>query len=289
MNLDKIRWIASYPKSGNTWVRMFLEAYITGHLDINNLRTTKGDVSLIEHQQAACVPIDRVPENIALQYRSAALMNSLIRHGSNGNLFFKTHQAQTSVYGVPLIPPEISHSALYLVRDPRDIVPSWASHMGQTIDHAIFQVGADNTILAHDQSLKNYVGSWGSHVSSWENGIKTLRIRYEDLREDPFNGFGVVLEHFELPINKQRLGKALRLCELEKLKKQEKGKGFNEKLNRASPMFFGGKREVLTEKQKSKIEFDHGQLMTKLGYEVNTYGSNDKIRQLPKANIGGQP
>jgi aryl sulfotransferase len=268
----KARWIASFPKSGNTWVRLLINGYITGHVDINHMPYTMGDLNRASLQGACTVQIEELSDKQIVQYRPAALANDILSRRYTPAMF-KTHNAQLLVDGIELIPKALSYSGIYLVRDPRAVAISLAAHNGKSIDKAINVMCDDEHKLATGRShAVHFVTGWSTHVKSWtdETQIPTLLVKYEDLVEEPEVWLPMILEAFGFKnIDKKAVKKAIKLTELSKLQKQEKEKGFKEKLGVSTKDFFedkGNWKEMLTEKQIKRIELDHGDMMTKLNY-----------------------
>ena len=278
--MDRARWIASYPKSGNTWVRMFLNAYITGTLNINHMPLTKGDVNGHYLQGAANFSIEKMGLSDVLWFRYAALLNQIM--GSRDHLFFKTHMANMRLNGIDLIPEGLTHSAVYLVRDPRAVAVSWSRHTGMPIEKAIYTMNDKDMVLNKPTTpyLASHTSSWSNHVQSWaKTDFKTLVIRYEDLKAEPAKWFRRILEHYEIPHDADKLAKAVKLCDLAKVQKQEQENGFRERIT--DNAFFGGSddwRDVLSEELIRRIEFDHAEMMKRYKYEA--YKKNGNIQQV---------
>ena len=74
-SLQRIWWLASYPKSGNTWIRAFISAYTTGACNINAISGVVGDLNDYFHQIVSPVPIDKMSLGEYLVVHPAALMH----------------------------------------------------------------------------------------------------------------------------------------------------------------------------------------------------------------------
>ncbi|MCK5016498.1 MAG: sulfotransferase domain-containing protein, partial [Candidatus Peribacteraceae bacterium] len=190
--MAKIQWLASYPKSGNTWVRLFLEAYLLGRVNINNLVTTCGDSNIHYYQPNSCVPYDQLELYDYGAVRLAALHN-MVRQNRKTFFCVKTHSIDANLVDIPLIPRGYSDKSVYIVRDPRDVAVSWAKHLGQSIDKTITGMiteGFGCPSVAEDKTLQTLYGSWGQNVRSWGLFPVALVVRYEDLLNDPEKWFG---------------------------------------------------------------------------------------------------
>lgn len=261
-----INWLASYPKSGNTWVRLLLTAYAyNGYLDINDMRST-GDTHVI-HYQAACVkPFNEMTKGEKAFIRNAALLN-MVNSTKAKPLIVKTHSSNSEVFGTHMIPAQITTSAVYIVRDPRKVAPSFAKHTGKTYDEAIESMGDEFFVLGGDHEVQIFMSSWSNHVRSWRaQNLEAVFIKYEDIVEDTHKALELVLNTYKIDVNKKRIDKAVKACELHKLQKQEQKNGFREASHKTS-CFFGQEHEKLTSEQILKIENDHAEVMEQLGYK----------------------
>lgn len=272
----KLWWLASYPKSGSTWVRMFINTYITGFdPDINAAwQYVTGDLQPTIYQMTAAHPVTEMTDIDSFYYRPAVLMNHiLMSHTPDKTL--KTHNAKLTVDDIPLIPPKLTRGALYIIRDPRDVAPSFANHLGVTVDEAIEKMGNPAmTLEVKGVNLFHVLSSWAGHVDSWtihNTDVVCGVVRYEDLLERPEESWPSVLKVLGLDIDEKKMWKALERTQFSRLQKQEEQKGFQENGN--GPMFFrrgqaGGWKDTLTDEQVLRIETDHRHTMTRFEYEL---------------------
>jgi aryl sulfotransferase len=277
--MRRLVWLASYPKSGNTWVRLFLDAY--SHPERQALDINTVDVSLhagnrdlfdrvigLESSDLTSAEIERFRPDV---YRQLAVE-------AEEPLFLKVHDRwRRTPDGGALFPPEITAATIYIVRDPRAVAPSYANHYGISIDEAIDQMGTpDNTISKPLNRLRSQLpqpmGSWSQHVVSWldQQELPVLLVRYEDLHAAPDAHFSAILRQSGLSVDRTLLASALEQSRFDRLRAQEAAMGFKERLSQA-PRFFrrgvaDGWRDELTPAQISRIEADHGPVMARLGY-----------------------
>ncbi|HEY9003783.1 MAG TPA: sulfotransferase domain-containing protein [Mucilaginibacter sp.] len=282
----KIVWLASYPKSGNTWFRAFLTALLgDGTLDINMMKTdgifssrkifddtTDLDSTYLYDDEVKQM-LPEVFTEVASQY-------------SRPRLFVKVHDAYSkNVDGIPIIPVEPTLCALYFIRNPLDVVGSFANHNAGTIDESIEIMNNPRGTLARQNRLRgemniNYqftqlMFSWSDHAESWTNPevpFPVLVLRYEDMLHDTLNTFSKAVAFMGLEKTTEEIEKAINQCRFEKLKEQEKENGFMEK-NRKSESFFrsgksGGWKNELTPEQIRSIVDNHRAVMEKYGYEI---------------------
>lgn len=261
-----INWLASYPKSGNTWARLLWTAYRTnGLVDING-ELTLGDLNATAYQSACVLPLDRYsPASLGL-VRYAAMLNLMAMHADQKPLVVKTHYANAERDGVRFIPPRLSGRSVYIVRDPRDVAPSLARHLGKTLDEAVEFMRRPSAFITTDDGRGHILSTWSNHVRSWGAGEPEVTlIRYEDMKRDPHDALSRMLLTFNVDPCPDRVAMAVEACALEKLKAQEKEQGFTEASDKAGS-FFGATTEKLNESQRREIENDHGEMMEALGY-----------------------
>lgn len=274
MNKKNIIWLASYPKSGNTWFRSFLSALFNeSEIDINDL--TEGKIFSRRSTFEEVLDIDSTllsDDEIKAMHAS---VYQYIANKSEKPLFFKIHDAYIfDKYQKPIVPVENTNSVIYFVRNPLDVVISFANHNNDTIDQTTIALNDENYFLSHEKGkqIKQPLLTWSSHYLSWKNqqNIPINVVRYEDMLSDTFNVFKGILEKIGLDYSDESIQRAIDATSFEKLKKQEEEKGFVEK-NPNSPRFFnngtsGTWKGKLTEVQINKIIENHGEVMKELGY-----------------------
>ncbi len=270
-----IVWIASYPKSGNTWLRMFLGNYFlspTTPMSINRIHQLGlADSTARMYRAAASGRFDSTDPMQALQLR-AKVLRGIVSNGADVN-FVKTHNLRDQVFGVDLIPTRLTRSAIYIIRDPHDVVVSYARHFGRTIEATVASIGSHNTTTAgRGDTVKQFLGSWSDHVRGWTRtrDFPVLALRYEDMRADPQTAFAKALKHIGAPVDNQRLQRAIRFSSFDELQKQEAAEPFVERSNNAERFFHTGTsgqwRGVMAEAQIEQICRDHGPMMREFGY-----------------------
>ena len=271
-----ITWLASYPKSGNTWTRAFLTAYRQGAADINALdggglitsRHMFDDYMGVASSELTFEELLRLRSDFHRQLASTVL----------APWFAKTHDAfQQSGDGRALFPAEASAGCIYIVRNPLDVAISYAHHEGRSIDWSIARMADPDARLAWwrqgvSSSLPEALSSWSGHVTSWldQTLVPVHCVSYETMVQDPGTAFTGVLRFAGLEVEAERLGAALAASRFDVLRDQESAAGFGEK-TQISPSFFrqgraGGWRDVLTRDQVARIVESHGSVMARLGY-----------------------
>ena len=202
----------------------------------------------------------------------APFLNAINSNGADVN-FVKTHNQNTMAFGHVLIPPALTRSAIYILRDPRDMIISYSSHLGMTLDAAIAGMNnKDNATNGDALNVHQYLGRWSDHVTSWTRTKKfpVLTIRYEDMLQRPEKTFASVIRRVGMPLDKARLQKAIEFSSFKKLKQQEEEYGFVENSKNQERFFRKGSsgqwRDELTPEQISQIERDHEKIMRRHGY-----------------------
>jgi hypothetical protein len=273
-----INWLASYPKSGNTWVRAFIEYYQYGEVDINHMDAIYGDERIYYFQAVTAQPYHTLDLYQWALIRPAALNMYLTMHLKKDKLILKTHNAYAAVGEVPLFPPLISGPSVYLVRDPVDVIPSFARHTGSSVNDMLMMMqDSRHAFVAKPEkgTIIGFLSSWTNHVMAWSEAPDTIVIKYEDLKANPEYWFTEILKQFGFEINKTKVLEAIEATSLEKLQEQERIVGFSEAGK--NDVFFGGTQKKLTNKQISKVVDAFGDVMRKFGYldEEAKHGSNN--------------
>lgn len=268
-------WIASYPKSGNTWLRVVLANYLLGDtepLSINSVnKLGYADADARHYERANGGEYDLGDAGKTLELR-----NRFLQHTAETGpkvALVKTHNYNSTINNTPLIPAPYTRGSVYVVRHPGDVAVSFASHYGLTIDDAIARMNERTAVIggANGTALQ-FTSDWSSHVQSWA-GAKAHNvrvIRYEDMHAAPAETFGRVLTHIGVAIDKSKLTRAIKNSRFEELKRQETADGFAENTQH-QPHFFrkgvaDGWRDSLNKDQIDQLVSDHRLAMTALGY-----------------------
>ena len=278
-----IVWLASFPKSGNTWFRILLgnlAAKDAGPADINNLEE-RGGIASSRHEFEAATMLDSgllSHDDIdALRPRVYALLARDVET----TRWIKVHDAYTHTPdGEPLLGQNVARAAVYLVRDPRDVAVSLSHHNSTSIDNAIALMNRrDGTFCGGRNGLapqlRQKLAGWSGHVASWrgQTDVPLHLLRYEDLRAATADCFAQALTFAEQVAPMADVERAVRHADFDELRRQETEKGFGERMSRTAPFFragrVGGWRDVLSREQVAAIEQCHGSMMAELGYEVS--------------------
>ena len=271
-DLHRIIWLASYPKSGNTWMRSLLAHYFMpkGQApDINNLRQfTTGDGRADFYAMANGGTYDGQGIEDWLRVRPKALR--LIAGSKPTHHFVKTHCQAITYMGQDLIPSEVTAAAVYLLRNPFDVSLSYARHMNADVDTAIDLMSRRENIMGSPEHIYDVLGRWDDHIDTWANaqGLAVHVLRYEDMLTKPGPTLRRLLQEFlRVKIDSPKLAYAIKATTFDALKKQEEKLGFVER-PASSQSFFtkgtaGAWREDLTPAQVGRIGEEFGDVIAK--------------------------
>lgn len=273
--MSHILWLASYPKSGNTWVRAFLANYLSDArqpVAVNTLpEFSRGDMRAEPYELLAGRPATTLSWEEINRLRPE--VHRRLAGDGDGVVFVKTHAALGSIEGVPTITPEVTFGAVYIVRNPLDVTVSFADHYGLSLDEGTRALCFSGLrIEPKDGHVPQPVSDWTSHVQSWRKapGLYLHLLRYEDLLASPQSTFGKLLDFLKLKKDRERLMRAIRHSSFRVLAEQERTGGFVEKSRHAERFFrsgrAGGWRQALTPPQVEMIITTHRPLMQELGY-----------------------
>jgi hypothetical protein len=276
-----IVWIASYPKSGSTWVRVFLYHLVRmlrgrplEDRDLDRLGATSpsaaGRVDLYETLLGK--PLASADMRDIVRVR-AGVQEAIMRE-ANGIVAVKTHSFLGRVFETPLINLGVSAGAVDVVRNPLDVAVSLAPHLQGTIDGAIHSMGVTlNASRNTGGAAPEIWGSWSENVGSWTTDpppvIKV--VRYEDLLLDPVGSFTAIAEHMRLGGKPVEIGEAVRLASFDRLAaEEEETGGFSERPEGVERFFRVGRagqwRDALSDGQVDRIVAAHGEQMRRFGY-----------------------
>jgi hypothetical protein len=274
-----IVWLASYPKSGNTWFRMFLANYKNNSespLDLEEIESTRIASNAVDFEEETGLnPFEMYPDEVDL-YRPEMyriLSNKFEMLGEQ--IYKKTHDAYTyTKEGVPLFPGDVSKSAVYFVRNPLDVCVSDANHNAREVGKNIgFIIKEDASLAGKKQGqLRQILLSWKGHVESWKNQgeIPVHFVRYEDMLQNPIDTFKSIIGFLGLEYNAERLNAAIKHTDFKTLQQKEQQKGFKEKMQKCEQFFWKGKigtyREYLSEAQIKEIVAYSSDTMKEFGY-----------------------
>tara|TARA_B100000029_G_scaffold25284_2_gene24937 strand:- start:149 stop:967 length:819 start_codon:yes stop_codon:yes gene_type:complete len=270
-----ILWIASYPKSGNTWIRALISTYFYSD-------ECKFKFSLLEKipkfvQDKFLSPLvdlnqlKKDPLKIAEFWKDAQSRVNL----DNQIKFFKTHNACVAYKNKWFTDETNTAGYVYIVRDPRSIACSLASHSKISIEQAVNDLLNENHIgLNGPYQLAEFPGSWKINYLSWKKkkNFNGIIIKYEDLIDNAENEFKKILTFLnkfkKIDIDEKKISKSIISCNFSNLSQMETRDGFVEAQN--NKFFRKGKKDSwkneLNSNLRKKLEENFKDEMIELGY-----------------------
>lgn len=272
-------WLVSYPKSGNTWMRILLTNYLRdaeAPADINTLGGGPiASARAVFDDQVGVEASDLTQDEIE-RYRP--YVYELMSRQAQEPLFLKVHDAYTyTPDGIPLLSKAATAGVIYLIRNPLDVAVSFAHHGASTVERMVEKMAdpdfafVENPRQLHNQ-LRQRLLTWSGHVTSWldEPGLRVHLVRYEDLWADPIGIFTGVIHFCGLDADSARIAKAVAFSSFERMRAQEAEHGFGEKMPGAASFFrkgvAGSWREDLPAGLVARVIADHGAVMRRCGY-----------------------
>ena len=245
-----IIWLASYPKSGNTWVRSLLSAYYyskNGNFSFELLK----NIGLYPQKKYFDIKINKPGEINSYWDISQKKIIS-----KKKIIILKTHNSLLALNGKNFTKPEYTLGIIYIVRDPRNVITSLKNHYDLDYEQSLdFMLNEKKYIYdireKNDYSDFHFLSSWSNHYKSWTNNnlFKRMVIKYEDLEKNTYktlknlityiNGLYQVNEK----IDEIKINNCIKTTRFEILKHKEKKEGFSE--------------NVYSKKTKKKIDFFH--------------------------------
>ncbi len=269
---EAFTWLASYPKSGNTWLRLLLIAYRNnGMVDINQTGYIRSDTVPYYTNIVSPLPLDKLSARMKLLLRPAALLHQLATSAEDPK-FIKTHNGNLrSPETPPYIPIDLTTRAIYIVRDPRDVALSMSRYMDIPIETVVANIANNEYGVGDLTDIPQHTASWTLHVESWmdQKRFPIHVMQYEDMLEDPARELRQVLEFCGVEPDEPRVQVAVKACELSRFHAQEADHGFREN-NCVDAVFFGKGgsrwRDELDMDLANQIEADHKSAMQRCGY-----------------------
>tara|TARA_B100000579_G_C22632088_1_gene757123 strand:+ start:1 stop:792 length:792 start_codon:yes stop_codon:yes gene_type:complete len=262
---------------------MFLKSYFLKENETFSLENSKNDSFLVNY-----FPNEEMLKKFKIDYskfenivKNWGTLQSYINLNNKTN-YLKTHSAMCTIGPYTYTNKEYTKGAIYLVRDPRDVLVSYSHHLGldykktYELISGTYHFEYPNSKFKDGMKYKKgLIGKWSDHYNSWKNYkfSKVLIIRYEDMINDKYNTFLKILEYLneidDVKIKKHKIENALKQTEFNELRKLEEKFGFIEK-QKGDFFFRVGKmnewKKHLTKEIINKIEKDFEKEMKELGY-----------------------
>ncbi|MFC2104092.1 sulfotransferase domain-containing protein [Bacteroidota bacterium] len=279
MYKKNIIWLASYPKSGNTWFRVFLTNLLSDsekpanindlkEISISSSRKNFDEYTGLSASDLTFEEIDRLRPDV---YRMQSYESKELLFKKVHDQFYYINKNQ------PLFPLEISRGIIYIIRNPLDVLVSFAYHSAQPINKMISNLNNSNFAFCDkndklQNQLRQIIGSWSDHVNSWtkQTVIPIHVMRYEDMINNTFEVFKKAVKFLGLDEKDIKIHDAIKKSDFSVLSNQEKQDGFKEKMIKSKSFFRKGKigdwNNYLNQKNIDEIIATHKEIMKRFGY-----------------------
>ena len=281
-----IIWLASYPKSGNTWVRSFISSLLysnDGTNDFSKLENIKQFPVRSQFQNF----IDDL-QDIKQVYQNWYIVQNYLNL-DNKIKFIKTHHVNCKIDNFKFTDDTNSIGVIYIVRDPRNVACSVKNHFSlenfEEVKEFIFRehnwlgIITNKKLKPLDNKIPTLISSWKTNYLSWKNKTKNyLLIKYEDLIKDPHTEFSKISKYLENHLNtkfdQKKIKRAIETCSFKNLQNLEMEGKFEEstidKNNKSVRFFHLGPdsdwKKILDKKIADEITAKFEPEMKELGY-----------------------
>ena len=277
-----IIWIASYPKSGNTYIRSLLSAYYfskDGNFNFDLLKNIK-QFPNTEFFNSNINSLDDASNNWLYAQKKIKEQSKI--------KFLKTHSCLGAYKGKPFTTVDYSLGGIYVVRDPRNVISSVMNHFSLNADEA-YNFMTDihrgtRSNIENDYSAYSYLSTWANHYKSWANSknFRKIIIKYEELETNKYETFRDIIVFTNTllnnsdGVNKIKLEKAIETTNFNVLKNKEKNEGFDEALysedKKEKKVFFNMGfnnrwKKILRDDIRKKLEDIFKNEMEDIGYK----------------------
>ena len=284
-----IIWLASYPKSGNTWLRFLITSLLLkgrGSASLEQLGAIKQFPSKKQYQRLNIENINYLDLNHISKYwiETQKLINT-----DKSIKFFKTHNALCKINNNIFTDLNNTLGVIYIVRDPRNVLTSLNNHYHHEnfefskkfiLDKSKGIINTSKITTNNDFALPQIIGSWKTHYNSWKNMKKNyLLIKYENLLLNPKKEFRKITNYLQkllnLKFSNTLINKAIELSSFKRLQTIEEETGFSEsvldpKSGRRKQFFHLGPKndwhKILDRTISNEIEKEFYNEMSELGY-----------------------
>ena len=283
-----IFWIASYPKSGNTWLRSLLSAYYSSEDGVFNQAILKNIGQFPEKRHFSSFDYNSkdVTDTTRFWIKAQEKINA-----DKKLRFFKTHNIFGEVNNHKFTNKQNSAGCIYIVRDPRNVITSLINHYEMSYDEALKWMTNSKKFIYDVENVKQdgysdfqFISSWSTNYKSWkiQKEIPIKIIRYEDLLKETYVVFKDIIEftnkilNIKEKIDKNKIKNSVSSTFFDKLKNEEKKNGFIEavsskKNKKKIPFFYLGPdndwKKILDKGQQSEFNDIFEEDLKELGYE----------------------
>lgn len=283
--MAEIVWLASYPKSGNTWMRILLNNYLNDGsepVDINNLKG--GPIACARFWFDEWVGVEASSLDDKTIERLRPGVYRCLARAEKETLYMKVHDTwRLTDRGEGLFPADCTAGVVYILRNPLDMAASSSNHWSVSLEQAVESLCLKEFTLARSigglcDQLEHKLGNWSEHIASWldNSGLPVHLVRYEDLKRNPVHFFGEVVRFCGLPYDVERVRRSVAFSDFSELQRQERENDFCERPTQTQGGFFrkgqvGGWREELPAHLVMRLIDVHGETMRRFGYLDENY------------------
>ena len=233
-----IIWIASYPKSGNTWLRILLSAYYYSKDGIfyNELIKEIGQFPEKRHFESFKYDPKSVIGTTYFWIKAQEKINQ-----DKKLRFFKTHNVFGKINNNSFTDKKNSLGCIYIIRDPRNVITSLSNHYELNYEDSLAWMINHKKYIFDNREGKDFgnfqfISSWSNNYKSWkiQKDLPIKIVRYEDLLEKTFFVTREIIEFVDKisksnqKLDVQKLRNSVNSTSFKKLQKNEKEKGFSE-------------------------------------------------------------
>jgi len=273
--MKNIIWLASYPKSGNTWLRAFISALIG--LDTISEAGKFANFSTqcnARNTFATTFAGETPPPTEHTNAWRLPFQKKLSDAAGADRVFCKTHCRYAGADGEVLFATDAALRAILVVRNPIDVCASLTNHFGVGVPVAIDMINNPKASMARNSKLnfETPLGDWSAFNRSWlaERDIPLMVLRYEDMFFQPETVFPMVANEIFGITDQARIEVAMNNAAFGELQGREQRFGFDERPGRAERFFWKGRPwhglETLSKAEQRTVWARHKPMAEKLGY-----------------------
>jgi Sulfotransferase domain len=254
-------FLASYPRSGQFWLRFQLVEILTG-------------------QSGEFDNVDKVVPKVGLHSKVPAILPV-------GGRMIQTHEKYRKEY----------NKVIYLVRDFRDVVLSEFLQAKSSLSPLPLYIDDfDTYLLASLRGKVQAFGPWHEHVHSWldsplEDRGNLLVVKFEGLRRNPKEILLQILEFLNVSADPELVQNVVANNSLEKMRAKEDRRTVYKVSTEEDRHVHGGVvcgwRQKLTHEQIQLIHQYAGKALARMGYSVAEKETGDQPRDLRYQGLAG--
>lgn len=267
MSGPRVAWLASYPRSGNTWVLSMLAELV----ELTGALTLAVGADRLTLERWSGLDLAALPADAARRVRADVWRD--ISDAAPHAVVVKVHDPFSDAADGGVIPLDATRGVLYIVRHPADVVASLAPFVGTDLDTAIDLLADHGASTGGARMADDHdpLGSWSDHVTGWLDAPVDVHVlRYEDLIVDPTAGLQAAVAAIGADCPPDVIERAVDACRFDRLRAREDATGSPLPASGRDRFFRQGRvgqgLEMLSPAQRARLRDDHGAAMARLGY-----------------------